>query len=242
MINIENLRSYVPAKHGEHGVDATLHMLAHTQSIFFEVFSNPPGGSWAIFDILKPGANEIFRWDHIPRVPNEAKRPDFVLQYNDNADISFLMLESKPSIRDLYDNMGSLLKNFFLGSTGYLGLKKRPAWHKKRMDSENWSVIPPESSEERYWFKNYPLLKIHMWAGFAIALEPEFVEDLGLINLEKIREILETVLRTQKDLDFIIAIGWQNLYHQPFVIRAYSQKFITDGPAVQFDRVLSPIV
>lgn len=243
MTKLDILLGYLPSKHGEHGVDATIHMLSRRQSRIHEVFCNPPGGSWSKFDILKPESTEIYRWDHMPRVPPEAKRPDTILQFNRGRDIHLLLLESKRSFSDFYPQMGILLKQYFTGSRNFIGLKDRPAWHRREISSEEWTFIPPDADENiRYWFKNYDRSLVHFWSGFAFAISPEYYADEKKIDVNEIADDMERLLQSQKDLHVTIAVGWRGPYHCPFVLRIYSKAFEETEFARILDSLLKPVL
>lgn len=243
MIELEQLLSYFPSNHGEHGVDATIHMLARKQSMIHEAFCNPPGGSWSRLDILKPETTEIYRWDHMPRVPPNAKRPDTVLQFNRGREMHFLLLESKKSFSDFYPRMGILLRQYFIGSSNYIGLMDRPAWHRRDVSSEEWSSIRPDEDESiRYWFRNRDRSLIHFWSGFSFALSPEFYADENDIDMNEIENAMRRFMQSQSDLHAIIAVGWRGQYHYPFIRRVYSQMFEVTDFAHILDRFMEPAV
>lgn len=246
MISIADLLGYFPTQHGEHGVDSTLHMLAERQTSLHEVFSNTPGGSWTQFDILRPSANEIYRWDHMPRIP-EAKRPDWVLQYNDGRIINFLVAESKEKFDDIYEDMGKLLIQFFTQSRGFLGIRNRPAWHKQRLrddraiDEANWELIPPTADPEiRFWFKDYDDRQLRFWPTFEFALEPEYYRDLAALGKDSVIRKMEGLLSRRTDIDVVIGVGWTGNFHTPFLLRSYSERFKTTKFASELDVLLRP--
>jgi len=242
MVDVDDLLRYLPSQHGEHGVDATLHMLARKNTRFHEVFSNPPGGSWAVFDIWRPSTTEVYRWDHMPRVPG-AKRPDFVLQFTDGQVINFILMESKQAIQDAYPRMGVLLTQFFTGSRNYLGLKKRPAWHRKKINEAHWRVIPPDEDDDiRYWFREWPEMHTRFWPAFTFAVSPEFIMDLDNMDKRETLSQLTDLLGSRTDLDIVILIGWTGEYHEPFAIRAYSEEFARTDLARELDRLLDPVL
>ena len=225
MIDIEKLKEYLPKKHGEHGVDSILHRLIKREKRLHEVFCNPPGGSWTQFDILRPKTDLMYRWDHIPRVPAKAKRPDLVIQMNDDDMMNFILIESKKSINEIYEDMSKLLIRFFTGSPGYVGIMNRPPWHQTNVKSPSWEVVKPEhNDEDRYWFKNYSKDKIHFWTGFSFAFNPEKyirAEDFDKEeNLEKMKDILKS-----NDLDVVIGCGWHGKHEYPFLLKMFSEDF-----------------
>jgi hypothetical protein len=242
MISINELLKYYPRKHGEHGVDSTLHMLAAKQKIVHEVFINPPGASWSQADIIRPRRNEIYRWDHMPRV-TEAKRPNWVLQFNEDNKMNFLLVESKQSINDLYENMGKTLIQFFISSKSSLGLRYRPAWHRKKIDDPIWTFISPEDDDEiRFWFKKYDDKNIFFWPGFAFALTPEYYQTNDKIKREEIRSKCSDILKSRKDLKIVIGVGWSGPHHFPFAIADYSDDFKDTSFALKLAKLLEPIL
>ncbi len=231
---------YTPLQHGEHGVDATLHMLLRNQSEVHEVFCNPPGGSWTRFEILRPQTGESYLWDHMPRVPTNARRPDSVLQFNKDGEINFLLVESKQSIKDIAAGVGASLKRFFTGSTGYIGLRDRPAWHLKTAGSDIWQVIPSDSREDvRYWLKKYPGSLVHFWGCFAFAIEPEYHREIAFKIGAELAEKMTAQLK-ESDLDMIVAIGWRGLYHEPTLLSIYSDEFSRTTFSRGLKRLLAP--
>jgi len=243
MVNIEDLLLYLPKQHGEHGVDATLHMLTRRQSRIHEVFTNPPGGSWTSFDILRPSSDEVYRWDHMPRVP-EAKRPDLVLQLNEDREMSFILLESKQTISDVYERMGISLIEFFTGSSAdYLGLKNRPAWHRRCLNDERWELITPDDDENlRYWFRSHPESQVYYWPGFTFAMDPEHIENIRNLDTERMMAQQAELMRSHPDLHIVILIGWHGDRHEPFALRTYSDEFGETNLAEELDTMLEPVL
>jgi hypothetical protein len=248
MISLWKILEYVPKQHGEHGVDATLHMLARNQSVLHEVFGNTPGGSWTQFDIIRPSSNEVYRWDHMPRIP-EAKRPDWVLQHNEGNKLNFLVTESKQKIGDAYPDMGSLLLQFFNQTRGFLGIRRRPAWHRKEIQDNGdridntWMFIPPEEDEAtRYWFRDYDDNLLTYWTGFEFALDPEYYEEMQLVDKERVLGRIDELLRRRKDIQVAIAVGWAGKFHMPFVVRSYTNDFAKTGFSTALDKLLEPIM
>lgn len=243
-IPVTELLEYFPKQHGEHGVDATLHMLAKGQDTIHEVFSNTPGGSWTLFDIIQPSTNEVFRWDHMPRVP-EAKRPDWILQLNEGELMNFLVTESKQNIEDIYPDMGMLLIQFFTQSKGFLGIRNRPAWHRRiRLPEINqaqarWTLVSPDEDDGvRFWFKRHDLVKY--WTGFVFAFNPEHYETVDDDYKDAFVEDIRNLLRMKSDIQVAIGVGWKGKYHLPFVVRGYSEEFKTTKFASELDKLLSP--
>jgi hypothetical protein len=238
MTSIESLLRYVPSLHGEHGVDATLHMLVRNQEHLHEVLCNPPDASWGRLEITRPRTDEIYLWDHVPRVP-PAKRPDSVIEFVEDIDIHFLLTESKQHIGDIYPKMGILLKQFFTGAVGYVGILDRPAWHRRHQQSEEWEVLPPEADDVRYWLKRYPRSLIHFWTAFAFALEPEHsANESRSIDAETLAEMEAIVKRA--GLDAVIAVRWFGVQHTPRVFSVYSPEFRKSRFSSRLDGLLEP--
>jgi hypothetical protein len=240
MISLRSLFSYLPDSHGEHGVDATLHMLCSSGGPLHEVFSNPPGGSWTQFDLIRPETENIYRWDHIPRAPTHmVKRPDLVLQLNRSTHMNLLSVESKLAASAAESDMAARLTRYFLGARGFTGLKERPAWHRLRGGTaepevvegimptpHRWHVIPPDApEEERFWFRDYPSDHVSFWSGFAYALNPETYSSVDAVRRDLVVWQIEQMLQTRPGLDVIIAVGWAGEYHKPFIVRRYSERF-----------------
>jgi len=205
-----------------------------------EVFSNTPGGSWTLFDIIRPSTGDVYRWDHMPMVP-EAKRPDWVLQFDEGKVMSFLTIESKQNLQDFYPEMGELLTQFFTSTKEFLGIRNRPAWHKKDRGSDGWKFIPPEEDETiRFWFKKYDDPLVKFWAGFAFALNPEHYERTDSVDKDKLLDSMTNLLIRNKDIAVVIAVGWKERYHLPFVLRVYSEDFEKTRFATELDKLLKP--
>jgi len=255
MIQINSLVTYLPTSHGEHGVDATLHMLCMSGGPLHEVFSNPPGGSWTQFDLIRPRTEDVYRWDHIPREPKAlVKRPDLVLQLNDGDNMNLLSVESKLNFQAAEENMSEKLMRYFAGTPEFTGLKQKPAWHSRKgliaepeiiegvsATPQRWQVLAPDASEnERYWFRDYPEQKIIFWSGFAYALAPEVYEDATTVNQDKILREMGVLQNSQPDLDVVIAIGWAGKFHEPFILRSYSKRFASSKMFEGLDAHLKP--
>ncbi len=257
MIKISDLLSYIPAKHEEHGVDATLHVLCSTGEPLHEVFSNPPGGSWTQFDVIKPGTNITYRWDHIPRAPSaDVKRPDLVLQLNEGDKMSFLSIESKLDASSAEIDMPIRLARYLTGTDRFTGIMQRPAWHKLEGKttipevlegvspaSMQWEILPPDASrEDRFWLNDYPREKIKFWSGFAYALNPETYSELENVNKDEIVIQIESIHKKHPDLDVIIAVGWAGEFQFPFIIRKYSKEFLSSIFAIGLDKHLEEVL
>jgi len=215
MISLDELQKYVPSQHGEHGVDSVIHRLCDKSSKLYESYCNPPGASWAEIKIIHPATGKIYSWDHIPRKPSKAKRPDSIIQYNENHIINLLSIESKQKISDKYANMNNLLKNFFTGNSKFNGLFNRPTQHRKDSRNKNSQFLGCNNNSETNWIKNYDRSKINLYSGFAFAFEPEFYSKLT--NFQETSWISQMKkLIQQNDLDIIIGVGWYGETHIPF--------------------------
>jgi len=178
----------------------------------------------------------------MPRVP-EAKRPDLVLQSNEGKEMNFILLESKQKISDAYDRMGTSLMEFFTGSHDYLGLKSRPAWHRRRLNDERWRLITPDDNEDlRYWFRSYPESLVPYWPGFAFAADPEHLDNIRSLNTGRIMTQHAELLRSHPDLHIVILIGWHGDRHEPFAVRTYSDEFGETNVADELDTMLEPVL
>lgn len=209
-MSLEQARAYLPENHGEQGVDASVRGLLLESDSVHEVFCNPPSGSWTNFDIIDPREDMMFRWDHIPRVPSGVKRPDQVFQILDSNKIELLIIESKYSHRKLSESIGEQLVGYLNGidtsdDDGFHGLRERPAWHQRSLESDSWSVIPEsESDDVRYWYRDYD--ECTFSSGFAFACVDG--------SASKIEEQLDTVL-SDSDIDIGLCVTWSNDYQYP---------------------------
>jgi len=225
MMRLNDILRYVPRTHGEHGVDATIHGLLKDSYELHEAYSNPPGGSWAELDIIQPNTGSLFRWDHIPRVAREAKRPDSIVQYNEDVVMNILLIESKKQRTDYYEDMKKLMIQYFTGSNGFNGLKNRPAWHNKPRGSEEWIfMLDDRFNDERYWFQNINDSHVNFFAGFSYALTPEHYSHLSEVNFDEIKRSQEDLLNSD-NIDIIIGMGWYDQFHYPFTIITYDDGF-----------------
>ena len=205
-MRIDNLQNYTPARHGEQGVDATLHTIIKESKNLSEVFCNPPGGSWTEFDICNPSKDKKFRWDHIPRQPSGVKRPDQVIQHCDNDFIEMLSVESKYDKSDLKPDIGQELDDYLTGNSEFPGLIIGPAWHKQKNESEGWEVIPEDGSDAvRYWLRDYSA--IETWTGFAFANISSQSDQPFKQNTEEIRTDMEAAL-SESDIDVVFTVSW----------------------------------
>jgi|LWDU01.1.fsa_nt_gi hypothetical protein len=223
MIEIDKILEYVPTDHGEHGVDSVIHRSILKKIEMHEAYSNPPGASWAEITIQNPTSKEFFSWDHIPREPKCAKRPDAIIQFNKKNTVNLLILESKGKISDIYKNMDKLLKEFFKGNINFNGLFNRPTQHRKNPVTEKWEFIGNNTSLDTYWIQKIQS-KINLYSGFAFGFEPEFYDEIESFDKEKWEEKMEK-LKDEHSLDIVIGIGWHGVQHTPFVNIVVSENF-----------------
>lgn len=235
MIDLTALMRYVPSQHGEHGVDALLHLCARSGGDLHEVFSNPPGASWTQFDIRHPRTGDFYRWDHIPRAPvKQVKRPDWVVQCNEGDDVHLLALESKVALGDLETDIAPRLTACFTHPTE--GLLNKPAWPYYSIAEPRWQFLPPDAPNSlRYWLRDYDRQRLHLWSGFACALAPEYYADTRDAPLAEVHAALDAALTQQRDLDVIIAIAWTGEFHEPLLLRRYSAPFQATPMATLLD-------
>ena len=232
MINLQNILRYVPSRHGEHGVDSVLHRLCKSNTLLHESYSNPPGASWAEITLLHP-TGTLYHWDHMPRAPALAKRPDSIIQFNDNEEIHLLAIESKEKITDSYANMANLLKNFFIGSSNYDGIFNRPFWH-RTFPGTTSSYIKNE--QERYWIKEYT--SRFVYSGFAFSFDPEYYENMSFFDSSHWTSSMQDQL-DKEQLDIVIGVGWHGVEHIPFTKIVTSDSFKTTKFAKTLTKTLT---
>lgn len=129
------LVSNAPTRFQENDVDGVIHYLfKHViSSNCFEGMCNPPGGDWSGLSIILNGYE--YRWLSLPRVSQNGKRPDHVVQIfgvDDNPVL--LVIESKEKYEALEDNIGAELKNYL----HYL-FSFKPSVYKKANEN-NWQI------------------------------------------------------------------------------------------------------
>jgi len=223
MMKIDKILEYVPTDHGEHGVDSVIHRSILKKTDLYEAYSNPPGASWAEIIIQNPASKEFFSWDHIPREPKCAKRPDAIIQYNEKNISNLLILESKGKILDIYKNIDKLLKEFFKGNANFNGLFNRPTQHRKNPKTEKWEFIGNNTSIDTHWIQKIQS-KINLYSGFAFGFQPEFYDKIESFDKEKWEGKMEK-LKDEHSLDVVIGIGWHGIQHTPFVNIVASENF-----------------
>lgn len=214
-MNIDTVLGYLPTEHGEHGIDSVIHRLIQKEKQLHESYCNPPGASWAEIIVQNPTSGEFYSWDHIPREPNCAKRPDAIIQFNQNHQINFLAIESKEKISNIYRDMDKLLKTFFNGNVRFTGLIDRPTQHRKNPTDGKWKFIGDNVTFDAYWIQKVRK-NIKLYSGFAFGFEPEYYEDIQLFDdASWTKKMIE--LRKKHSLDLIVGIGWHDVHHDPFM-------------------------
>ena len=230
-MNIDELVNYVPNYHGEHGVVSTIHRIIKKSSDLFEVYCNPPGASWSSIEINHHISSSKFIWNNIPRMPENTKRPDSIIQYNQDKIINFLLIESKSKYTDLEPGMSRKLQYFFTGYESFDGLFNRPTYHTKTSNSKSWKFIKNENDQK--WISKKNITK-NLYSGFAFAFDPEFIMDPNEFEkniwLKKMKKILEN------NLDVVIGIGWATSQHEPFALTIFSDKFEKTDFAKKFKK------
>ena len=222
-MNVTRILGYVPTDHGEHGVDSVIHRLILKKLELKESYSNPPGASWTEITIQNPSSGEYFSWDHIPREPKSAKRPDAIIQNNQNNNIALLVLESKGKISDIYKDIDKLLKEFFKGNKNFNGLFNRPTQHRKNLSTGEWEFIGDNKKLNTYWIKKIKN-KINLYSGFAFGFNPEYYKNIKSFEDKLWTKKMEK-LRYDYSLDVVIGVGWQGAQHIPFVKIISSDSF-----------------
>jgi len=232
-MNIEDLESYTPNSHGEHGVDAVIHSVVSSSNDLHEVACEPPGGSWNQIDIIKPSNDEIFRWDNLPRHPaSTVKKPDEIIQSNDGERLEILLVESKQSLSSLDPVIGTKMIDFFERNSDFIGVRQRPAWHKKS-EEEGWSILSAEESEEtRYWLRDYE--NISIWTGFSFASSNSSDSQSTLSaygdsegqDIDRIETKLSDAI-TDSDIDVTFTIAWGGEFEYPTLFIKANEDFKT---------------
>lgn len=116
LMNVNN----VPTHLSENDVDSLIHILFKYEfnEVSFEGMCNPPGGDWSGMSLI---ADYEYRWLSLPRVSNNAKRPDHVIQlFNVIKEPITLVIESKGLYYDLENNIGVELKKYINDLTNYI--------------------------------------------------------------------------------------------------------------------------
>ena len=206
-MDIARILEYVPTDHGEHGVDSVIHRSVEKNSCLLECYSNPPGASWAEVIIQQPISGDYYSWDHIPRKPNCAKRPDAIIEFIDNGVMNLLAIESKEKISNVYQDIDELLKNFFTGAQNFNGLFNRPTHHRKNPTTCEWEYIGTDENLDTFWIQKIQNT-IKLYSGFAFGFEPEFYDDnqsfdetSWISKMENIREITSTSSQSTNSLN-----------------------------------------
>lgn len=232
-MDIEDLESYTPNSHGEHGVDAVIHNVVELSNDLHEAACEPPGGSWNQVDIVRPPNNETFRWDNLPRRPSSTvKKPDEIIQSHNGDRLEILLIESKKSLSSLDPDIGSKMAEFFEGNSDFVGVRQRPAWHKKPEGGE-WSTIPAGESEKiRYWLRDYNNISVLTGFSFASQISSESQSTLGGRGefRKKDRTRIETDLSdviSGSDVDVAFSVSWDGRFEYPALFVKADEEFKT---------------
>lgn len=130
LMNISN----VPNHLSENDVDSIIHILF--KYIFeensYEGMCNPPGGDWSGLSLI--GEKE-YRWLSLPRVSDNSKRPDHVIQLFNILDESIILsIESKNKASNLENEIGIQLKKYITDLINYI-----PSVEREKYTSD-WNI------------------------------------------------------------------------------------------------------
>lgn len=153
---------------GEHDTDTAIHsMFARKEFLNIkEALCNPPGGDWSGISYFTTFGEE-FRWTSLPRVSAHAKRPDHLIQIEEQNNDIFIIIESKQRARNLEDNIGDSLKNYIKEL-----FKTQPTAFKTR--KSNWRLYKNQQFTPRpfkmitvgaFIFNNVEELSTHLQRG-----------------------------------------------------------------------------
>ena len=137
LMNISN----VPNHLSENDVDSIIHILF--KYIFeensYEGMCNPPGGDWSGLSLI--GEKE-YRWLSLPRVSDNSKRPDHVIQLFNILDESIILsIESKDKASNLENEIGVQLKKYITDLTNYVPSVEREKYTSDWNISSNKAVL-----------------------------------------------------------------------------------------------------
>ena len=99
---------------------------------------NPPGGDWSGLSLI--GEKE-YRWLSLPRVSDNSKRPDHVIQLFNILDESIILsIESKDKANNLENEIGVQLKKYITDLTNYIPSVERIKYTK------DWDISSSKAS------------------------------------------------------------------------------------------------
>jgi len=128
------LISSTPNQYQENDVDTVIHSIfKYIVPNCFVGMCNPPGGDWSGLSIIKNSSE--FRWLSLPRVSEDGKRPDHVIQIFNLFDRPLLLsVESKEKASDLEMEIGKQLIRYI----DYL-FEFKPSVQRE-FPAGNWSI------------------------------------------------------------------------------------------------------
>ena len=110
-----------PLKLKENDIDTSIHLTFTSNKMIFESLCNPPGGDWSGISFLDCNKKE-HRWMSLPRVSDNAKRPDHIFQINYEETHYILIIESKERLSGLLNDkeeLGQALIDYVTDLTKY---------------------------------------------------------------------------------------------------------------------------
>ncbi len=132
--------SNVPNHLSENDVDSIIHILFKYifENNSYEGMCNPPGGDWSGLSLI--GEKE-YRWLSLPRVSDNSKRPDHVIQLFNILDESIILsIESKDKANNLENEIGVQLKKYITDLTNYIPSVERIKYTK------DWDISSSKAS------------------------------------------------------------------------------------------------
>ncbi|MGB6329784.1 MAG: hypothetical protein WBF48_12740 [Halarcobacter sp.] len=156
-----------PIKFKENDIDTAIHLTIGTHNSVFESLCNPPGGDWSGISLIDSN-NIEHRWMSLPRVSNEAKRPDHIFQIFDDTKNYLLIIESKEKVNGLIkdkDELGEALISYLDALISYKSSAIK--------DCDNW-----EKNEELMYDLTFD--GKFSAAAYAYKTEQEFLKGLEL--------------------------------------------------------------
>ena len=133
--------SNVPNHLSENDVDSIIHILFKYifENNSYEGMCNPPGGDWSGLSLI--GEKE-YRWLSLPRVSDNSKRPDHVIQLFNVLDESIILsIESKDKAGNLENEIGVQLKKYITDLTNYIPSVERIKYTKDWNISSSKAII-----------------------------------------------------------------------------------------------------
>lgn len=123
----------IPIKFNENDIDTAVHLTFSSNASISECLCNPPGGDWSGISLWDKDNSE-HRWMSLPRVSEDAKRPDHVFQIENDNKNYLMIIESKEDLNGLTKDQAELGESL----TKYIDyLLKYPASAIRKLNS-NW--------------------------------------------------------------------------------------------------------